>query len=119
MDVPRALIHVRRMLGTVALEMGEVTRGRELLEQAASGCRALGERWMLSGCLAYLGYAMAQQGDVRTARRLLTDSAELAQGSRDFLNSVRYLLGFARLAVAEGHPERAVVAVLCEGLSLE
>jgi predicted ATPase/ATP/maltotriose-dependent transcriptional regulator MalT len=108
LDVPRALIHVRRMLGTVTIEMGEVTRGRQLLEQAASGCRALGERWMLSGCLAYLGYALAQQGDVRTARRLLTDSAELAQGSRDFLNAVRYLLGFARLAVAEGHPERAV-----------
>ena len=108
MDVPRALIHVRRMLGTVAFEMGDVTRGRELLEQAASGCRALGERWMLSGCLAYLGYGMAQQGDVRTARRLLSDSAELAQGSRDYLNSVRYLLGFARLAVAEGHSERAV-----------
>ena len=108
MDVPRALIHVRRLLGAVAVEMGDVTRGRELLEQAASGCRALGERWMLSGCLAYLGYALAQQGDLSTARRLLADSAELAQGSHDVLNSVRYLLGFARLAVAEGHPERAV-----------
>jgi hypothetical protein len=51
---------------------------------------------------------MAQQGDIHTARRLLTDSAELGQGSRDVLNSVRYLMGFARLATAEGQPERAV-----------
>ncbi len=47
-------------------------------------------------------------GDFNRARLLLTESVELARGQRDPFNGVRYLLGFAQLAAAQGQPERAV-----------
>ena len=65
MSCPRCNPEVVTRDGTTQLD-GRATR---VVVSGSMGCRTLGERWMPSGCLAYVGYALAQQGDVRAARR--------------------------------------------------
>jgi predicted ATPase/DNA-binding CsgD family transcriptional regulator len=105
---PRALQRVQQVLGMIALIGGDVPEARRLLEGAVANGRALGDGWGLLGCLTYLAMTLVTEGEFHRARLLLEESIELSRGEPDPLNACRYLGGFARLAAAQGQPERAV-----------
>jgi hypothetical protein len=56
---------------------------------------------MLSGSLAYLGYALTLQGEFDRARAWFRECVDMTRGRQDSINVVRYLLGFA-------HPLRTI-----------
>jgi Domain of unknown function (DUF4062) len=100
-------------LGTGAVDLPE--RQQTLRATVECEMRDIAERfgyaWLAARSRALLGTLAVMQGRLDQARELLDKALELSLAIRVSRNVALCLVGFARLALAEGDAERAALAV--------
>jgi predicted ATPase/DNA-binding CsgD family transcriptional regulator len=95
-------------LGDLARLTGDVYAARRRYEEALVILREVNARPEIARCLAGLGRIAMDQGEIAVGRQHLTRSIELSRSIGSRIGTIRGVEAFAALAVAEGHPERAV-----------
>jgi tetratricopeptide (TPR) repeat protein len=96
-------------LSGLALLRGEVAQARAIAEKGIEVAETLGEAWFAHGHTAeMLARALIQQGELDAARRLLQGCLAIVLERGSALCPAHVLEGFARLALTENQPERAV-----------
>jgi len=95
-------------LGDLARLTGDAHAARRRYEEALAILREVNARPEIARCLAGLGRIAMEQGDIVLGRQHLTRSIELSRSIGSRIGTIRGVEAFAALAVAEGHPERAV-----------
>jgi predicted ATPase/DNA-binding CsgD family transcriptional regulator len=94
-------------LGILALNQRDSVAARALLGESLALSRELGDRRTMSLSLVSLGSLAGDQGDYAVARELFEEGLALCRESGYKYGTVWGLAGFARLAQAEGQPQRA------------
>ena len=95
-------------LGDLARLTGDAYAARRRYEEALAILREVNARPEIARCLAGLGRIAMDQGEIAVGRQHLTRSIELSRSIGSRIGTIRGVEAFAALAVAEGHPERAV-----------
>jgi predicted ATPase/DNA-binding CsgD family transcriptional regulator/tetratricopeptide (TPR) repeat protein len=95
-------------LGDLARLTGDAHAARRRYEEALAILRQVNARPEIARCLAGLGRIAMDQGEIAVGRQHLTRSIELSRSIGSRIGTIRGVEAFAALAVAEGHPERAV-----------
>src|ERR1700733_6979599 len=95
-------------LGDLARLTGDAHAARRRYEEALAILREVNARPEIARCLAGLGRIAMDQGEIAVGRQHLTRSIELSRSIGSRIGTIRGVEAFAALAVAEGHPERAV-----------
>ncbi|MGW1725238.1 ATP-binding protein [Streptomyces sp. NPDC002306] len=88
---------------------GDLRDAVTLCEDVRQVCEDHGERWTRSYALYVLAYAAWREGDLSTARALLTDSLACAHTFHDLLGSVLVMELLALVTAAEGDAAEAAV----------
>jgi predicted ATPase/DNA-binding CsgD family transcriptional regulator len=94
--------------GRTAYYQGDAAAARALHEAALALRRELGDRRGMAMSLADLGDAAEKQADTRSARALREESLALWRELGDRWGLAYVLEGFAKMAMEQGQPERAV-----------
>ncbi|MEU3254937.1 regulator [Streptomyces sp. NPDC006997] len=102
------------LMGQVELAMtrafqGDLADAVRLCEDVRRVCEDHGERWARGYALYVLAYAAWREGELATARGLLTEGLEGAHSFRDLLGSVLAVELLAMVTVAEGDAAEAAV----------
>ncbi|MFD0313745.1 ATP-binding protein [Streptomyces flavalbus] len=102
------------LMGQVELAMtrafqGDLADAVRLCEDVRRVCEDHGERWARGYALYVLAYAAWREGELATARELLTEGLKGAHAFRDLLGSVLAVELLALVTVAEGDPAEAAV----------
>jgi predicted ATPase/DNA-binding CsgD family transcriptional regulator len=95
-------------LGDLARLTGDAYAARRRYEEALAILREVNARPEIARCLAGLGRIAMDRGEIAVGRQHLTRSIELSRSIGSRIGTIRGVEAFAALAVAEGHPERAV-----------
>jgi predicted ATPase/DNA-binding CsgD family transcriptional regulator len=95
-------------LGDLARLTGDAYGARRRYEEALAILREVNARPEIARCLAGLGRIAMDQGEIAVGRQQLTQSIELSRSIGSRIGTIRGVEAFAALALAEGHPERAV-----------
>jgi DNA-binding CsgD family transcriptional regulator len=95
-------------LGDLARLTGDAYAAGRRYEEALVILREVNARPEIARCLAGLGRIAMDQGEIAVGRQHLTRSIELSRSTGSRIGTIRGVEAFAALAVAEGHPERAV-----------
>jgi predicted ATPase/DNA-binding CsgD family transcriptional regulator/tetratricopeptide (TPR) repeat protein len=95
-------------LGDLARLTGDAYAARRRYEEALAILSEVNARPEIARCLAGLGRIAMDQGEIAAGRQHLTRSIELSRSIGSRIGTIRGVEAFAALAVAEGHPERAV-----------
>jgi predicted ATPase/DNA-binding winged helix-turn-helix (wHTH) protein/predicted negative regulator of RcsB-dependent stress response len=94
--------------GDIARQKGDLEAALESYQRALSAFRMAGDRWGTARSLTDLGYAYCDRGDYISAHAACREALKifLELGHRRGIS--RALEGFAYLAMAQGHPVRAL-----------
>jgi predicted ATPase len=95
-------------LGDIALELGDAAEARRLYEAGADIFRAIGDRWGLARSACDLGYLACESHDSGTARACFQEAANVFAELGHKRGIASALDGFARLALDQVRPERAL-----------
>jgi non-specific serine/threonine protein kinase len=94
-----------RNLGTL---QEDHTKTRALFEESLSIWRELGLKYQVAYSLCLLGELFNEQGDYTAARAFFEEGLAIQKEMGDRGNITVSMEGFAVLAAAQGHPERAL-----------
>jgi predicted ATPase/DNA-binding winged helix-turn-helix (wHTH) protein len=94
--------------GDIARATGDLATAREFYQRALSAFRATGDPWGSARSLTDLGYIDCEQGDHLAGHTAFREAMELFAGLGHRRGMARVLEGHACLALAEGHPARAL-----------
>lgn len=102
------------LMGQVELAMtrafqGDLPEAVRLCEDVRRVCEDHGERWTRSYALYVLAYAAWSEGELATARALLTDCLGAAHAFHDLLGSVLSIELLALVTAAQGDPAEAAL----------
>jgi predicted ATPase len=106
-------------LGDLALTLGEYAQAEALFEESLELLRELGDTSNVARSLFNLGAAELRLGRYRDALSRFRESIALSREMEDKEDLAWCLEGFAALAAAEGHPERAARLLGAAGVLLE
>jgi tetratricopeptide (TPR) repeat protein len=95
-------------LGDMSREQGDVAGARVLYRRALSAFRETGDRWGVARSLTDLGAIDGEQGDSPAAHAEYCEALQIFAGLSHRRGVARVLEGCACLAVAQGHPTRAL-----------
>jgi non-specific serine/threonine protein kinase len=90
------------------LELGELTLARQLLEENIALCQQDGDRLHLAWSLRRLATVHVVMRDVASAQQALRDSLAISRTLPEEAGIAPLLEGFAMVAAAAGHPQRAL-----------
>ncbi len=95
-------------LGSVVLYQGDIVEAATYAEECLMLSREVGDNGNISLALSLLGEVRRFQGDLLQAKTLLLEGLSLASEGAKYRNGiVSNLVGLAKVAEAEGQPERA------------
>ncbi|BBY06127.1 helix-turn-helix transcriptional regulator [Mycobacterium noviomagense] len=97
------------MAGTAGIA-GEPTAARAAAEEGRDLADALGDRFLSGNCRAWLGFAMAAQGNLADASRVLRSSAEDAQAAGHLITAVLGYVSQGLVLAYQGHAVAAYAA---------
>jgi predicted ATPase/DNA-binding winged helix-turn-helix (wHTH) protein len=95
-------------LGDIARAQGEMAEARELYQRALAAFREAGDPWGSARSLTDLAYIDCEQGDYLVAQSAFREALRIFAGLGHRRGAARALEGSACLALAQGHPERAL-----------
>jgi predicted ATPase/DNA-binding winged helix-turn-helix (wHTH) protein len=94
--------------GDVARAAGDMTEARGLYERALAAFRQAGDLWGIARSLTDLAYIDCEQGEHRAGRIAYREALEIFTSLGHRRGMARALEGCACLALAQGHPARAL-----------
>jgi predicted ATPase len=93
--------------GSLEMTLGRYDDARRHLREARDLAEVCGGDWFAAGTRVQLGILAALRGRLDEARALLDEAMDLSLAARSTRFVTLCLAGYARLALAEGDPERA------------
>jgi ATP/maltotriose-dependent transcriptional regulator MalT/DNA-binding SARP family transcriptional activator len=122
-ETRRALVHFRRtqdlrricysvgVLGFLAVEGGDVREGRDLAEETLRTAERTGQKDHHGIASYILGRAAQQEGDLRTARTCLIQSAEISDGVGRIFQSILARIHLAEVLLGQGQRCAAEIVI--------
>ena len=95
--------------GSVEMALGRYDDALRHLREARDLAEVCGGDWFAAGSRVQLGILAALQGRLDEARALIDEALDLSLAARSTRFVTLCLAGYARLALAEGDPERAAL----------
>jgi predicted ATPase/DNA-binding winged helix-turn-helix (wHTH) protein len=95
-------------LGDISREQHDFAAARELYQGALAAFREAGDAWGAARSLTDFGDVNCEQGNHPAARQAYREALQIFLGLGHRRGIARALEGFACLAVAQGHPARAL-----------
>lgn len=105
-------ITIRGNLAAISLAQGDLAKAREHAEVGVRLSREAGDDHQLSNVLATLGEVLIVEGNLALARSSLAESLDLAEAAEKPLTITEALYLLARIDLAEGAADRALVRIL-------
>src|SRR5262249_42497768 len=109
-DEPFFTTEAYAVLGAAETAVGGYDAASRHLRKMRDLADRFGYAWLSAWSRALLGTVAVLGGRLDQARELLDDALDLSLAIRVSRNVALCLVGFARLALAEGDPERAALA---------
>ncbi|HKT23336.1 MAG TPA: tetratricopeptide repeat protein [Terriglobales bacterium] len=94
--------------GDISSEQGNITAARELYQRALSLFREAADRWGCARSLTDLGVIYSDRGDYSSALQAYAEALQIFVDLGHRRGLARTLEGYARLALAQGQPKRAL-----------
>jgi predicted ATPase len=95
--------------GSVEMALGRYDEALRHLREARDLAEVCGGDWFAAGSRVQLGILVALRGRLDEARALIDEALDLSLAARSTRFVTLCLAGYARLALAEGDPERAAL----------
>ncbi len=96
------------MEGDISSEQGDISVAHQLYERALSLFREAGDRWGCARSLTDLGLIYSGRGDYASALQAYSEAVKIFVDLGHRRGLARSLEGYARLALAQGQPKRAL-----------
>jgi predicted ATPase/DNA-binding SARP family transcriptional activator/Tfp pilus assembly protein PilF len=95
-------------LSQIALETGDITKAKQLVETCEQIFQESNHPWGKSAAWHVLGQIAIEQGDFDQAEDYLHSSLKMAWQVKSIMQFLRHLVGWAKLLVTKGQPEQAL-----------